>query len=102
MPIFVGHDSARTLAAVMSNNNHTRMVHGDPFAIYTKAASGYVGFAPGIRCSALSDLGELGRGVGNLQGLQHLQLDFRLCSALPSTLARKFETKDAVLVFIPS
>ena len=55
MPIFVGHDSARTLEDVTPNNNHTRMVHGDPFAIYTKAASGYVGFAPGIRCEALSD-----------------------------------------------
>ena len=55
MPIFVGHDSARTLQDVTSNNNHTRMVHGDPFATYTKAASGYVGPAPGIQCLALSD-----------------------------------------------
>ena len=54
MPIFDGHDSAYTLADVTSNNNHTRMVHGDPFATYTKAASGYVGIAPGIQCSALS------------------------------------------------
>ena len=53
MPIFVGHDSARTLEDVTPNNNHTRMVHGDPFAIYTKAASGYVGIAPGIQCYKL-------------------------------------------------
>ena len=45
-------------------------------------------------CRALSDLGELGRSVGNLQGLQHVQLDFSSCSALPSTLQRNFATKD--------
>ena len=59
MPIFAGHDSARALENVTSNTNHTRMAHGDPFAIYTKAASGYVGFAPGIQFSALRDIADL-------------------------------------------
>ena len=100
MPILVGHDTAHTLADVTSNNNHTRMVHGDPFAIYTKAASGYVGFAPGIRCKKLTDVAALGRGIRALQGFQHFFLDFDDCAALSSTLRKEFKEQGAFLAAV--
>ena len=33
-------------------------------------------------CSELSNIADLARGVGALQGLQHLKLDVQRCSAL--------------------
>ena len=54
------------------------------------------------RCEALSDIADLGRGVGALQGLQHLELVFYGCSALPTMLQKSFraDSKDAFVTAV--
>ena len=47
-------------------------------------------------CRALSDVAELGKGVGALQTLQHLQLNFSGCEAL-SDLAKRYDSRGAFL-----
>jgi hypothetical protein len=37
------------------------------------------------QCTSLTNLVALGEGIGELQGLQHLQLDFGQCTALTET-----------------
>ena len=53
-------------------------------------------------CAKLGDIADLGRGVGALQGLQHLELVFYGCSALPTMLQKTFraDSKDAFVTAV--
>ena len=53
--------------------------------------------APGIQCSQLADVAPLGTGLGKLQALMSLELDFSQCSQLSGQLQTYFRSKESFL-----
>ena len=47
--------------------------------------------APGIQCSQLADVAALGAGLGQLQALTALALNFEGCARLHGNLRRSFD-----------